>query len=41
MINIESIKGKIRHLTKTNNLSIQEVLQMYFFERRSHYTERD
>ena len=33
MINIESIKGKIRHLAKTNNLSTQEVLQMYFFER--------
>ncbi|WP_296256667.1 nucleotidyl transferase AbiEii/AbiGii toxin family protein [uncultured Ezakiella sp.] len=33
MINIESIKGKIRYLSKTKNLSSQEVLQMYFFER--------
>ncbi|MGI6509842.1 MAG: hypothetical protein ACOX1L_04590 [Erysipelotrichaceae bacterium] len=33
MINIESVKGKIRHLAKENKLSTQEVLQMYFFER--------
>lgn len=33
MINIESIKGKIRNLSQKNNLSSQEVLQMYFFER--------
>ena len=33
MINIESIKGKIRSLAQKNNLSSQEVLQIYFFER--------
>ena len=33
MINIESIKGKIRNLSQQNSLSSQEVLQMYFFER--------
>ena len=33
MINIESIKGKIRNLAKENNLSTQEILQVYFFER--------
>ena len=33
MINIESIKGKIRNLAEENNLSTQEILQMYFFER--------
>ncbi len=33
MINIESIKGKIRNLSQKNKLSSQEVLQMYFFER--------
>jgi predicted nucleotidyltransferase component of viral defense system len=33
VISIESIKGKIRHLARHNNLSTQEVLQMYFFER--------
>ena len=33
MINIESIKGKIRYLSKNKKLSSQEVLQMYFFER--------
>lgn len=33
MINIESVKGKIRYLAKENNLSTQEILQMYFFER--------
>ncbi len=33
MINIESVKGKIRYFAKENNLSTQEVLQMYFFER--------
>lgn len=32
MINIESIKGKIRNLSQKNKLSFQEVLQMYFFE---------
>ena len=33
MINIESIKGKIRSLTEKKNLKSQEVLQIYFFER--------
>lgn len=33
MINIESIKGKIRSLAEKKNLSSQEVLQIYFFER--------
>lgn len=33
MIQIESIKGKIRDLSINNNLSSQEVLQIYFFER--------
>lgn len=33
MINIESIKGKIRSLAEKNNLKSQEVLQIYFFER--------
>lgn len=33
MTNIESIKGKIRHFSNNNNLSSQEILQMYFFER--------
>ena len=33
MINIESVKGKIRNLAKEHNLSTQEILQMYFFER--------
>lgn len=33
MINIESIKAKIRNLAKNNNLSSQEVLQMFLFER--------
>lgn len=33
MIRIESIKGKIRDLSLKNNLSSQEVLQIYFFER--------
>lgn len=33
MINIESIKGKIRNFSGKANLSAQEVLQMYFFER--------
>ena len=32
MINIESIKAKIRNLAKNNNLSSQEVLQMFLFE---------
>lgn len=32
MINIESIKGKIRSLAKKKNLKSQEVLQIYFFE---------
>ncbi|MCZ6103671.1 nucleotidyl transferase AbiEii/AbiGii toxin family protein [Campylobacter ureolyticus] len=33
MINIESIKGKIRSLAEEKNLKSQEVLQIYFFER--------
>lgn len=33
MINIESIKGKIRSLAEKKNLKLQEVLQIYFFER--------
>jgi len=33
VINIESIKAKIRNLAKNNNLSSQEVLQMFLFER--------
>lgn len=33
MINIESIKGKIRSFAEKNNLKSQEVLQIYFFER--------
>jgi len=33
MVNIESVKGKIRNLAKENSLSTQEILQMYFFER--------
>ena len=33
MINIESIKRKIRSLTEKKNLKSQEVLQIYFFER--------
>lgn len=33
MINIESIKAKIRNLAKNNDLSSQEVLQMFLFER--------
>ena len=33
MINIESIKGKIRSLAKKKNLKSQEVLQIYFSER--------
>ncbi len=33
MINIESIKDKIRSLAKEYHLSTQEILQMYFFER--------
>ena len=33
MINIESIKGKIRSMAKKKNLKSQEVLQIYFFER--------
>ena len=33
MINIESIKGKIRILAENKNLKSQEVLQIYFFER--------
>lgn len=33
MINIESIKGKVRNLATSKKLSSQEVLQMYFFER--------
>ncbi|WP_276874459.1 nucleotidyl transferase AbiEii/AbiGii toxin family protein [Dialister micraerophilus] len=33
MINIESIKGKIRNLAEKKNLKSQEILQIYFFER--------
>jgi predicted nucleotidyltransferase component of viral defense system len=33
MMNIESIKDKIRSLAKEHHLSTQEILQMYFFER--------
>ena len=33
MINIESIKGKIRSLAEKKNLKSQEFLQIYFFER--------
>ncbi len=33
MINIESIKGKIRNFSNNNKLNSQEILQMYFFER--------
>lgn len=33
MINIESIKGKVRSLEEKKNLKSQEVLQIYFFER--------
>lgn len=33
MINIESIKGKIRNLAEKKNLKSQEVPQIYFFER--------
>ena len=33
MINIKSIKGKIRSLAEEKNLKSQEVLQIYFFER--------
>lgn len=33
MINIESIKGKVRNFSNNNKLSSQEILQMYFFER--------
>ncbi len=33
MINIESIKGKIRSMAEKKNLKAQEVLQIYFFER--------
>ena len=33
MINIESIKGKIRSMAEKKNLKSQEVLQIHFFER--------
>ena len=33
MINIESIKGKIRSMAEKKNLKSQEILQIYFFER--------
>ena len=33
MINIESIKGRIRSMAEKKNLKSQEVLQIYFFER--------
>lgn len=33
MINSESLKGKIKHIAKVKNISSQEILQMFFFER--------
>ncbi|MGI6359460.1 MAG: nucleotidyl transferase AbiEii/AbiGii toxin family protein [Acholeplasmatales bacterium] len=33
MKNIESVKAKIRNLSKKSSLNSQEILQMYFFER--------
>lgn len=33
MISSESLKGKVRNIAKEKNLSSQEVLQMFFFER--------
>jgi len=33
MISSESLKGKIRNIANSKNLSSQEVLQMFFFER--------
>ncbi len=33
MLNFESIKGKVNYIAKMKNLSSQEVLQMFFFER--------
>lgn len=33
MINSESLKGKIKHIATVKNISSQEILQMFFFER--------
>lgn len=33
MMNSESLKGKVKNIAKSKNLSSQEVLQMFFFER--------
>lgn len=33
MISSESLKWKVRNIAKEKNLSSQEVLQMFFFER--------
>ena len=33
MIGSEGLKGKIRNIANSKNLSPQEVLQMFFFER--------
>ena len=33
MISSESLKGKVKNITKSKSLSSQEVLQMFFFER--------
>ena len=33
MIGPESLKGKIRKIANSKNLRLQEVLQMFFFER--------
>lgn len=33
MISSESLKGKVRNIAKEKNLSSQEILQMFFFER--------
>ena len=35
MISSESLKGKIRNIANSKNLSSQEVLQMFFFLRDS------
>ncbi len=33
MISSESLKGKVKYIAKSKQLSSQEVLQMFFFER--------
>ncbi len=33
IISSESLKGKVKNIAKNKNLSSQEVLQMFFFER--------